>query len=88
MSTRLSKVSDTARRWVDKWVWVQTGYWQPDPVQPQPEEPDYPDDPIEEEPYQPCPAGYHLVSEAMLTGPYLSPPTYRIVYISYCAKDS
>lgn len=87
MTTRLSKLSDLARRWVENKVWVQTGVWQPDPVPPPPDEPDYPDDPIEEDPYHPCPDGYHLVSEAVLTGPYPSPPTYRIVYSSYCAKD-
>lgn len=48
MSTiELRKRSDAGQRWVAHWIWVQEGYWQPDPVDP---DPDIPDDPIDEEP--------------------------------------
>jgi hypothetical protein len=40
MTNRLYKEDDTKQRWIPNLVWVQDGYWQPDPVV-------IPNDPIE-----------------------------------------
>lgn len=85
----LYKLSDLSRRWVKNMVWVGTGYWKPDSLPPPPVTP--PSDPIGGNepipPYNPCPSGYHLVSFAILEGPYLSPPYYRTTYHTQCVKD-
>jgi len=46
-TTELRKRSDAGQRWVAKWVWVEEGYWKPDPLDP---DTDIPDDPIDEDP--------------------------------------
>ena len=35
MTNRLYKEDDTKQRWIPNMVWVQDGYWQPDPVDPE-----------------------------------------------------
>lgn len=34
MASALRKLNDLSSRWVTRMVWIQDGYWQPDPVDP------------------------------------------------------
>jgi hypothetical protein len=97
MAASLYKLSDLARRWVKKMVWVSTSIWQPDPIDPGGGT--VPDDPIEEGPSTPeygwvstnggititygrVPSGYTLQSRRYVVG-YNSNPPYEAYYGYY-----
>lgn len=48
MASQLYKISDTESRFISRKVWVETGYFEPDP--PEPPDPRIPDDPVDEGP--------------------------------------
>lgn len=70
-------------------MWVQTGYWKPDPIDSGGNVPNDPIDSIDDpgDPFHWCSPGYHPIRIPVVTGPYLYEPKYRLEYFWYCVLD-
>lgn len=79
---RLYKENDLKSRWIEKKVWVQEGYWTPDPIVPP--LPDIPDDPIDDPPDGPPPLYGWVTTDGGVSAIFMKiPEGYVLKWFSY-----